>query len=360
VALSAANATVTVGHRFGSHGSTSRGHSTGVAGTTGARARHPRKMQIRESMERYLAHLADERRLSPATVRAYASDLEQLREYCEEHDATDASDVTLELGRDWLWHGSQRGLSATTLARRAAAIRGWSKWNAAHIPEATDANARLRSPKTGRHLPHVVAAGQMSDLVDVLRGRADDGDAVAIRDVAIVELLYASATRVSELVGLDIDDVDLDRLTARVTGKGSKQRVVPFGVPAQNALVDYLTRARPELLSRSQDRALDSSNATAPAARSQHALFLGARGSRIGVKAVYNVVNRLLETLPGFDTGGPHTLRHTAATHLLDGGADLRSVQEMLGHASLGTTQIYTHVSLERLKDSYRGAHPRA
>ena len=314
-------------------------------------------MQIRESIERYLAHLTDERRLSPATVRAYASDLEQLREYCDEHNATDASDLTLELGRDWLWHGSQRGLSATTLARRAAVIRGWSKWNAAHIPSASDSNARLRSPKTGRHLPHVVAADQMTSLVDVLRGRADDGDAVAIRDVAIVELLYATATRVSELVGLDTDDVDLDRLTARVTGKGSKQRVVPFGVPAQSAIVDYLTRSRPELMARAKKQAPQPATA---ASLSERALFLGARGSRIGVKGVYNVVNRLLETLPGFDTGGPHTLRHTAATHLLDGGADLRSVQEMLGHASLGTTQIYTHVSLERLKESYRGAHPRA
>jgi integrase/recombinase XerC len=336
--------------------------AVGVAGIVDAGARHPRKMQIRESMERYLAHLADDRRLSPATVRAYASDLEQLREYCDENNVVDASDVTLELGRDWLWHGSQRGLNSTTLARRAAAIRGWSKWNAAHITSATDANARLRSPKTGRHLPHVVAADQMTQLVEVLRGRADDGDAVAIRDVAIVELLYASATRVSELVGLDVGDVDLDRLTARVTGKGSKQRVVPFGVPAQNALVDYLTRSRPELLLRSKDRATHSGTTTTMAAPagSERALFLGARGSRMGVKAVYNVVNRLLETLPGFESGGPHTLRHTAATHLLDGGADLRSVQEMLGHASLGTTQIYTHVSLERLKDSYRGAHPRA
>jgi integrase/recombinase XerC len=328
-----------------------------VASVLDVGARHPGNMQIRESMERYLAHLADERRLAPATVRAYASDLEQLREYCDRHDATDASHVTLELGRDWLWDGSQRGLSATTLARRAAVIRGWSKWNAAHIPAATDANARLRSPKTGRHLPHVVAADQMTTLVDALRGRADDGDAVAIRDVAIVELLYASALRVSELVGLDIADVDLDRLTARVTGKGSKQRVVPFGVPAQNALVDYLTRSRPELLARSKDQEPHPTTTATPPAR---ALFLGARGARIGVKAVYNIVNRVLETLPGFDTGGPHTLRHTAATHLLDGGADLRSVQEMLGHASLGTTQIYTHVSLERLKDSYRGAHPRA
>lgn len=328
-----------------------------MAGVVDVGARHSREMQIRESMERYLAHLADERRLSPATVRAYASDLEQLREYCDEHDATDSSDVTLELGRDWLWHGSQRGLSATTLARRAAVIRGWSKWNAAHIPSAVDSNARLRSPKTGRHLPHVVAADQMTNLVDVLRARADDGDAVAIRDVAMVELLYASALRVSELVGLDADDVDLDRLTARVTGKGSKQRVVPFGVPAQNALVDYLTSARPELVARAKDQ---GSRATTGATHAERALFVGARGSRIGVKAVYTVVNRLLETLPGFDAGGPHTLRHTAATHLLDGGADLRSVQEMLGHASLGTTQIYTHVSLERLKDSYRGAHPRA
>jgi integrase/recombinase XerC len=175
--------------------------------------------------------------------------------------------------------------------------------------------------------------------------RGAGGDPRAARDLAIIEILYASALRVSELVGLDLADIDLDRLTLRVTGKGAKERVVPFGVPARSAVVDYLRVARPTLAVVSADSA---------------ALFLGARGQRLGVRAVYRLVAGLLADLPGSGPSGPHALRHTAATHLLDGGADLRAVQELLGHVSLGTTQIYTHVSAERLQQSYRLAHPRA
>lgn len=173
-----------------------------------------------------------------------------------------------------------------------------------------------------------------------------------MRDLAVVELLYASALRVSELCGLDRDDLDLDRLTVRVTGKGDKERVVPFGVPAQSAIVDYLTSARPVLFA----RGVASEQRPAPGA----ALFIGTRGGRLGPRSVYTLVARLLDAVPGGGPAGPHALRHTAATHLLDGGADLRAVQELLGHASLATTQIYTHVSVERIKESYRNAHPRA
>jgi integrase/recombinase XerC len=182
----------------------------------------------------------------------------------------------------------------------------------------------------------------MDTLLRSLADLASTGDAIATRDLAIVELLYASALRVSEIVGLNLNDVDLDRLTVRVTGKGSKERVVPFGGPAQRAIVDY-ERHRHELLSEPTS-----------------AVFLGARGKRIGTRTVYELIARLLGEIPGSGPSGPHTLRHTAATHLLDGGADLRGVQELLGHASLGTTQLYTHVSAERLKDAYRTAHPRA
>nr|BFF13512.1 hypothetical protein GCM10025699_48150 [Microbacterium flavescens] len=162
-----------------------------------------------------------------------------------------------------------------------------------------------------------------------------------------MELLYGSGLRVSELVGADVTDVDLGRLTVRVTGKGAKQRVVPFGVPAAEALGRYLDRSRPTLVA-----AGDGSGTTA--------FFVGGGGDRLGTRAVHRLVARLLGDLPGTGPAGPHALRHTAATHLLDGGADLRAVQEMLGHASLGTTQIYTHVSTERLRESYRTAHPRA
>jgi integrase/recombinase XerC len=188
----------------------------------------------------------------------------------------------------------------------------------------------------------VLTRSQIDRMLAGLSARSADGDAIAVRDLAIVELLYASALRVSEVVGLELNDLDLGRLTVRVTGKGSKERVVPFGVPAQRAIIDY-QRHRHELL-------VEPTNA----------VFLGARGKRIGTRTVYELIAGLLAEIPGSGPSGPHTLRHTAATHLLDGGADLRSVQEMLGHASLGTTQLYTHVSAERLKDAYRTAHPRA
>ena len=177
----------------------------------------------------------------------------------------------------------------------------------------------------------------------VSRALAATGDPVAIRDLAIVELLYASAIRVSELAGLKAGDLDRTRLTVRVLGKGNKERIVPYGVPAARALDDYVTRARPQLLAASVDTGR---------------MFLGARGGAITTRTVYELVASLLRELPGTGPSGPHALRHTAATHLLDGGADLRAVQELLGHASLSTTQIYTHVSAERLKQSLRDRTP--
>jgi integrase/recombinase XerC len=185
----------------------------------------------------------------------------------------------------------------------------------------------------------------MGEILSRVSIRAETGDPVALRDLAIIELLYASALRVSELTGLALGDVDLGRLTVRVLGKGSKERVVPFGIPAATAITAWIERGRPAL-------------AEADAGASP--LFVGARGKRLASRTVYELVSGLLATVPGTGPSGPHTLRHTAATHLLDGGADLRAVQEMLGHASLGTTQLYTHVSTERLKESYRMAHPRA
>ena len=175
---------------------------------------------------------------------------------------------------------------------------------------------------------------------------AAEGDPIALRDHAALELLYGAAIRVSELVGLDIADLDSERGAARVLGKGSRERVVPFGAPAARALDAYVVRGRPALAAR--------------AASPPSALLLGARGGRIGVRAVYELVSRTLAPIVGAERVGPHALRHSAATHLLDGGADLRTVQEILGHASLGTTQIYTHVSSERLLATYRLAHPRA
>ena len=309
-------------------------------------------MDIWSSIDGFSEHLASERRLSPQTVRAYASDLRQLADFATGRDVELIDGVTLDLLRDWLWAASEAGSSKATLARRTATAKAWSAWLLRTGRVDSDVAARLRSPKTGRTLPRVVGRGPFDDLLAGLEDRAASGEPNALRDLAVVELLYASALRVSELCGLDRDDLDLDRLTVRVTGKGDKERVVPFGVPAQSAIVDYLTSARPQLVA----RAAANDRGPTPGA----ALFLGARGGRLGQRSVYTLVARLLDAVPGGGPAGPHALRHTAATHLLDGGADLRAVQELLGHASLATTQIYTHVSVERIKESYRNAHPRA
>jgi integrase/recombinase XerC len=300
-------------------------------------------MELSAAQEVFLEHLLRVRRLAPATVKAYRSDL---RDLAESVAAIDLADVDLEALRDWLWKATQRGDARSTLARRAAAARSFFSWAKEQELIANDPSLRLIAPKRGRSLPTVASQDAMAALLDVQRSAAAGGDPIALRDHAILEMLYGSGIRVSELCGLDVDDVDLDRRTARVLGKGAKERVVPFGLPAGEAVAAYVRRARPTLIARS------------PAA--SPALMLGSRGGRIGARSVYTLVARVLSPIVGADTVGPHALRHTAATHLLDGGADLRAVQEILGHASLGTTQIYTHVSSERLAATYRLAHPRA
>ena len=299
-------------------------------------------MRVGEAIDAYLAHLERERGASPRTVRSYGADLRSLLAHCEEHGIADVAALDLDVLRDWLYASSERGLAKATLARRSASARGLGAW--LEREGVTIGASRLRTPKRDAHLPRVLSRGAIDGIVARLEDDAETGDPIARRDLAIVELLYASALRVSELVGLDVDDVDLERLTVRVLGKGAKERVVPFGVPALDAVHDWLRMGRPALSTGAESRAL----------------LLGVRGGRMGQRAVHAVVARLLEDVPGSGPAGPHALRHTAATHLLDGGADLRAVQELLGHASLGTTQIYTHVSLDRLTASYRTAHPRA
>lgn len=263
-------------------------------------------------------------------------------------------DVTLDLLRDWLWTANQRGLARSTIARRSASVRAFTRWASESGVLAVDPGVRLRAPKGAAHLPRVVTQDQVRAMLDGLDVRAAGDDPGALRDRAVVELLYAAGIRVSELVGLDVADLDRERLTVRVLGKGGKERVVPFGTPARDALEAWLERGRPALIPTGPSR-----DGARPVAAGD-ALFLGDRGARLGTRGAYRIVARVLEALPGAGPSGPHTFRHTAATHLLDGGADLRAVQELLGHASLGTTQIYTHVSSARLREVYRTAHPRA
>lgn len=298
-------------------------------------------MQIMAAVDVYLGELADVRRLAPATVRAYRADL---RGFADVAGDTALEDVDLDLLREWMWRASQAGDAKSTIARRAAAVRTFFAWALDQGILSTNPAARLVSPRSGRALPTVAAAPALTALLDDLGARAAAGDPSDLRDHAILEMLYGSALRVSELCALDIADIDRERRTLRVWGKGSKERVVPFGGAAARSLDAYLVRGRPALV--------------IPGSAGD-AVFLGRRGGRIGPRAVYDIVSRALAPLVGSDVG-PHALRHSGATHLLDGGADLRTVQEMLGHASLGTTQIYTHVSSERLVATYRLAHPRA
>lgn len=300
------------------------------------------------ALDGFVRHLRAERGLSAHTVTAYESDLRSLLEYIESttsHDDPGVDTLTLDLVRDWLWRDSQNGLSNKSLARRTSSVRGFTAWLTRTRAIEVDFGLRLKSPKPGSSLPRVLTLTNVTDILTHLEGEASDDDPVAIRNLAIVELLYASGIRVSELVSLNLPDVNLDDHVVRVTGKGSKERIVPFGIPAATALRRYLAIARPVLIAESPHAS---------------AYFVGARGARINVRTVYQLVASLLAELPGDGPIGPHTLRHTAATHVLDGGADLRIVQELLGHSSLATTQVYTHVSQERLKDSYARAHPRA
>lgn len=300
-------------------------------------------MRYPNAVTAFTSYLEQVRRLSPATVRAYRADLADLGDVVGD---VELRAIDLEMLREWLWQATQRGDARSTLARRAAAVRSFFGW--AHESELVPADPSLRlvTPKRSQTLPVVASQESLHAMFDQQRALAESGDPIALRDHAMLEVLYGSGMRVSELCGIDLDDIDPHRRTVRVLGKGSKERVVPFGAPAAEALDAYRVRARPVLAQRS--------------AKATPALFLGARGARIGPRTVYTLVANVLAPFVGEEHVGPHALRHSAATHLLDGGADLRAVQEILGHASLGTTQIYTHVSAERLTASYRLAHPRA
>ena len=297
-----------------------------------------------EPLEAFAAYLSGERALSPHTQRAYLGDLTGLLAHAAQEGAASLADLELGTFRRWLGAQNTAGVARATLARRSASARVFTSWALREERIPADPALRLKAPKRERSLPGVLQASQLDRLLAGLATAAADGGPLAVRDRAIVELLYATGVRVGELAGLDVDDLDPDRRTLRVIGKGNKERTVPYGVPAAVAVDDWLRRGRSVL----------ATGTSGPA------LFLGARGGRVDQRQVRALVNRLFEALGDTSASGPHALRHSAATHLLDGGADLRAVQEILGHSSLATTQIYTHVSVDRLRQSYQQAHPRA
>jgi integrase/recombinase XerC len=293
----------------------------------------------------FTRHLEIERNLSVHTIRAYLGDLESLITHLELIGVKDISQLELTHLRSWLANQQVKGGARTTLSRRAVSVRLFTKWALKNKYVDKDVAASLATPKGHRTLPEILEIADAKLAMDSLATRAAEEETpISLRDVAMVEVLYASGARVAELCGLDLSDIDYERQTIRVLGKGNKERTIPLGNPAMKALKTWLKDGRDTLKN----------------TQSENAVFLGARGKRIDQRTVRTVVYIALQAVEGIERMGPHALRHSAATHLLEGGADLRTVQEILGHASLATTQIYTHVSTDRLQKVFKQAHPRA
>ena len=300
---------------------------------------------FQEILKAFNRHLTSERDLSAHTVRAYIGDLESLLAHLETLKVDQIAQLDLNHLRSWLANQQIKGGARTSLSRRITSIRLFTKWAVKNNYLAKDVGTTLATPKGHRILPGVLEIDEAKTAMDSLATRASEEQTpLSLRDVAIVEMLYATGARVSELCGLDFNDIDYDRQTIRVLGKGNKERTIPFGNPALRALTSWLKQGRDQFAQ----------------SQSGDAVFIGARGKRIDQRTVRTVVYEALSAIEGIERMGPHALRHSAATHLLEGGADLRTVQEILGHASLATTQIYTHVSTERLQKAFKQAHPRA
>lgn len=280
---------------------------------------------------------------SAHTRRAYLGDLRSLFDFLAER-GSDLQNLSLPVLRSWLASAAGAGAARTTLARRTSSVKAFTAWALRRGLLTSDPAARLQVPKAHRTLPSVLRQDQALAAMTAAKSGAEQGDPLALRDRLIVELLYATGIRVSELCGLDVDDVDTAHRVVRVLGKGNKQRTAPFGQPAAEALRAWLCDGRPALAT----------------AESGPALLLGARGRRLDVRQARTVVHQTVAAVDGAPDMGPHGLRHSAATHLLEGGADLRVVQELLGHSSLATTQLYTHVAVARLRAVHDQAHPRA
>jgi integrase/recombinase XerC len=344
----------------------------------------PQPPGLGQALTAFERHLTAERGLSRHTVRAYVGDVTALLQHVSQAGGTELGQLDIHVLRSWLAAQHAAGQAKTSVARRAAAARAFTAFAHARGELSHDPGRLLGTPRTGRHLPQVLAREQMSAVlepagaaraparpapVDDEVSRTPQEGALARRDTAIMELLYATGIRVSELCGLDLGDLDEERHTIRVMGKGGKERIVPVGIPAVRAVRAWLG-GRAILASErtAGERAAAGLTLTEQAAAQYQGarppgapMFLGARGRRLDPRTARRVVHqRIAAAASRVPDTGPHGVRHTAATHLLEGGADLRSVQEILGHASLATTQIYTHVSVERLLAAFRQAHPRA
>ncbi|MCI1636062.1 site-specific tyrosine recombinase XerD [Bifidobacterium sp.] len=298
-----------------------------------------------ELLEQFLAYTGVERGLSKATVSAYSSDLHKYIAYIEQRGINDIADVTSDDVESFITTLASE--SSRSRARRLASIHEFHRFALKQHVVTVDVSERVKAPKSGQQLPDVLTIDEVSALLDAAQcGGASDP--VVLRDKALLEFMYATGARVSEVVGMDIADIDLESCVVKLTGKGSKQRLVPFGSYALEAMQHYLNVGRPAL-QRKSTRVVERS-----------AVMLNKRGKRLSRQSVWEIVQ-----LAGHRAGitrplHPHTLRHSFATHLIQGGADVRTVQELLGHSSVTTTQIYTHVSPDNLIEAYTLAHPRA
>ena len=291
----------------------------------------------------YEEHLALVRNLADNSIKGYVSDLESFLKHIETLGIAEFKDLTITHIRSWLADLTDKGAVRSTIARRIVSIRAFTYWAASQGWITEDIGQSLAIPKAHRTLPDVLDIADTQIVLDSMAQRAgEEPTPINLRDLAMIEVLYASGIRVSELCGLNSSSIDTARNTLQVIGKGDKERVVPLGIPAMRALQNYIAEGRPLLMNE----------------KSASAIFLGSRGKRIDQRSVREVVYGAMAAVGS--RMGPHGLRHTAATHLLEGGADLRTVQEILGHSSLATTQIYTHVSPQRLQTAYQQAHPRA
>ena len=302
-------------------------------------------MSLSDVRGEFESHLTRERTLSPHTVRAYLGDLDSFISHLTNLGRQSLSESGISDIRSWLANQHSTGTSRTSISRRAVSIRLFTKWAYKKGLIEKDFGATLQTPKGAKTLPEILTIDGAATVMNSMESKAAEEETpLSIRDVALLEILYASGARVSEICGLDLDDIDYDRNTIAVIGKGNKERTIPIGTPAVKALRRWISEGRKQLVK----------------IPGEQAVFLGARGKRIDQRTVRTVVYDALTALEGVEKMGPHSLRHSAATHLLEGGADLRTVQEILGHASLATTQIYTHVSTSRLHKAFKQAHPRA
>lgn len=297
---------------------------------------------VERDVTAYLRHAGLERRLAKNTVASYRRDLAVYTQWLEEQGVASFDETTPQTLSDYAKALGQRGLAAASVARMLGTVRQLHRFLALEGRTQADASRELRTPKKPLRLPKAIPQADVTALIETASG----DDIVALRDRALLELLYATGARVSEAVDLDVDDV-VDREIVRLTGKGDKQRIVPLGSYARAALDAYLVRARPALANRGHGR--DAA-----------ALFLGLRGQRVSRQNAWLIIKKAAERADLTSEISPHTLRHSFATHLLEGGADVRVVQELLGHASVATTQLYTLVTADTLRDVYTQAHPRA